>query len=120
MRDWTLKQNKIICAGNRTNEKKGEGTKKGRSGLREAGKRCLPTNRKVSFGPNNFAFLTAFYFALPAFTFLILFIESPVVNSDISQIRTATRKALFVTGRFDTSGQGSLRKRESWVEEMSV
>lgn len=80
----------------------------------------MPTNRKVSFGPNNFAFLTAFYFALPAFTFLILFIESPVVNSDISQIQTATRKALFVTGRFDTSGQGSLRKGESWVEEMSV
>lgn len=95
MRDWTLKQNKIICAGNRTNEKKGEGTKKGRSRVREAGKRCLPTNRKVSFGPNNFAFLAAFYFALPAFTFLILFTENPVVNSDVSQTQTATRKALL-------------------------
>lgn len=82
----------------------------------------MPTNRKVSFGPNNFAFFKAFHFALPAFTFLILFIRSRIEISDISQLQTAKRKALFVTDRFDTSGQclGSLRQKESQVEEMSV
>lgn len=89
----------------------------------ELGKRekdvCLQIE-KSPLGQTILLSFTAFYFALPAFTFLILFIDSSVVNSDISQTQTATRKALFVTGGFDMSGQGGLRKRESWVEEMSV
>lgn len=58
----------------RANEKKGEGTKKGRSIHRGAGKRCLPANKSVYFEPTNFTFFKAVHFALPDFTFLILFI----------------------------------------------
>lgn len=57
----------------RANEKKGEGTKKRRNILRGAGKRCLPANRSVFFEPTNVTFFKAVHFALPDFTFLILF-----------------------------------------------
>lgn len=72
----------MIGRGNRTrspmqqraNEKKGEGTKKGRNMHRGAGRRCLPTNKSVVFEPTNFTFFKAAHFALPGFAFLILFI----------------------------------------------
>lgn len=91
-------------------------------GLGEQKKRCLPTNRKVSFGPNNFAFFKAFHFAFPAFTFLVLLLESLIVISDISQDSNCQEKSFLslpdLTPVVSVGVVGDRRK--SQVEEMSV